>query len=56
VSVRVVTRMDGSKKLPSSALASEFGSLGTIMNYGSYWELHLALQSVVCNRFPARAL
>ncbi|QCE10398.1 hypothetical protein DEO72_LG10g1628 [Vigna unguiculata] len=46
----------GPRRLPSSALASEFGSLGTNMNYDSYWELHLALQSVVRSRFPTRVL
>jgi len=46
----------GPRGLPSSALPDEFGSLGTITNYGSYWELHVAFWSVVRNRFPARVL
>jgi len=44
----------GPGRLSSSALAGEFGSLGTDTNYGSYWELHLVLRSVVRNKFPAR--
>ena len=46
----------GPGRLPSSALAGKFGSLGTDMNYGLYWELDLALQSVVRSRFLARVL
>ena len=46
----------GLGRFPSSALANEFGSLGTYTNYGSYWELHLALRSVVRSRFPTRVL
>ena len=46
----------GPGRLPSSVLADEFDSLGTDTNYGSYWELHLTLQSVVCSRFPSRVL
>ena len=46
----------GPRRFPSSVLASEFRSLGIIMNYGSYWELHLALWSVVHSRFPTRVL
>jgi len=46
----------GLRRFPSSALAGEFGSLGTIMNYGSYWELHLTLRSVVRNRFSTCVL
>jgi len=42
------------RRFPSSTLANEFGILGTIINYGSYWELHPALRSVVRNRFLAR--
>jgi len=34
----------------------KFGSLGTNMNYGSYWKLHLVLRSVVRNKFPTRVL
>jgi len=46
----------GPRRLPSLALASEFGSLRTNTNYSSYWELHLALRSLVRNRFPTRVL
>jgi len=46
----------GPRRLFFSALADKFGSLGTNMNYGSYWELHLALRSVVHSRFLARVL
>ena len=48
-------RMDP-RRLPTLVLTSDFGSLGTIINYCSYWELHLALRSVVRNRFLARVL
>jgi len=46
----------GAGRFPSSALANEFGILGTNMNYGSHWELHIALQSGARSRFPTRVL
>jgi len=46
----------GPGRFPSLVLVGEFCSLGTNTNYGSYWEVNLALQSVVRSKFPARVL
>jgi len=46
----------GPERLSSLMLVGEFGSLGTYTNYGSYWELHLTLRSMVHSRFPEHVL
>jgi len=56
MSVGVVARTDGSRKIFLFDVGRCVGSLGTYTNYGSYWEFHLALKSVVRSKFLAYVL